>query len=97
VIRVGLNDFRGSSLFLCELDSLNIDLFIDKFIYKGDDLISLDSDQDEAGARSAIGRGVGTGDRAWVDEVLAIILHYLVLVSVPADQDVHIELSLHGS
>ena len=33
--------------------------------------------------------------RARVDEVLAVILHNLVLVGVPADQDFYIELSLH--
>ena len=85
------------SLFLCKFDPLNIDFFIDEFVDKCNDFITLDGDQDEAGARWAVCGWIGASSRPRVNKVLAIILYYLVLVGVPTDQDVHIELPLHGS
>ena len=48
-------DHLKSSLFLCELYSLHVDLVIDQLVDESHYFISLDSYQDKGGARSTIG------------------------------------------
>ena len=65
-------------------------------IDKGKDIVTLDTEQYKGRSWVRVSCGVSTCDTAWVDEVLAIILGDTVLVCVSADEDVAVELSLHG-
>ena len=78
-------DHLKSSLFLCEFYSLDVDLVVDQLIDEGDNFISLDSDQDKRGTRGTISRWVGSSSRARIYEILSVILHNLILMSVPAN------------
>lgn len=49
-------DHLISSLFLCELYSLDVNLIIDQLVDEGDDFISLDCNKDERRTRGTIGR-----------------------------------------
>ena len=48
-------DHLKSSLFLCELYSLHVDLIVDQLVDESNHFISLDSNQDKGGARRTIG------------------------------------------
>lgn len=75
-------DHLKSSLFLCELYSLDVNLIIDQLVDEGDHFISLDCNKDERRTRGTIGRWVGSSCGARVDEILSIILHNLILMRV---------------
>ena len=82
------------SLLQRELQAGDAHLVVDELVEEGDNVVTLDSDQDEAGVRLAVhGRKRSSGG-ARVDEVLAVVLLNLLLVRMPADQDVTVELPL---
>ena len=77
--------------------NVRLGLVLNHFIDEGKDVVALDSQQDERGTWVRVGGGVSPSDTTRVDEVLAIVLRDAMLVSVSTDEDVTVELSLHGS
>ena len=82
------------SLLLREIDPLHLHFVVHQLVDERDDLVTLHGNQDKRGARRAISGWVGSGGGTRVDEVLSIILHNLILMGVPANQNIHIKLSL---
>ena len=75
---------------------VGLGLILNHLIDEGEDVVALDTKKDKRGARVAVGGRVGASDTTWIDEVLAVVLRDVVLVSMAAHQDVAVELSLHG-
>jgi len=74
-----------------------LDFVVDELVDEGNDVVSLDCDQDERGAGRAVSGRVGASHRTGVNEVLAVVLSYRILMSMAVDQDVTIQLSLDSS
>ena len=57
-------------------------LVLDHLVNEGQDVVSLNAEQDEGGSRVRVGCRVSSRHTARVDEVLAIVLRDAVLVRV---------------
>ena len=88
-IKSKLKGHLGSFLVL---DSVNLDLIIDKLINIGDHSGALDVHEDEAGGDVGVQGGVGSGGGAGVHVELVLVLVRLKLVGVTAYQNVTIQL-----
>ncbi len=58
--------------------------------------VALDLEEYKGRAWSAVYSAVRACKRAWIDEVTAVVLHYLGLVSVPAHKHITVKLPLNS-
>ena len=69
---------------------IGLGLVLDHLIDEGQDVITLDAEEDERGARVALCSRIGAGDATWVNEVFAIVLSDSVLMRVTTDKNITI-------
>ena len=61
---------------------IGLGLVFNHLIDEGQDVVTLDAEEDEGGARVTLCSRIGASDATWVNEVFAIVLSDLVLMGM---------------